>query len=217
MSVALDTIIDKVSVSDITQTLVDLSITINAQTEFLTLIPEKAGIRWDDAVAIFSDASMLTPICIQRGPDSFSDLNFISPSGTTQDMGVIQGRTPTIPGGAFGEGVAVVSGSKKTYFSSDVNAAANTQTEIFGAQGANTQIWVYGYEFHANAAGTMKLESANTAKTGVMPVGANGGSARDVGDADGPIFKCATNEDLNITTVTCEIDGVVNGFVVDVS
>ncbi len=105
MSVALDTIIDKVTVSDTGQTLTDLSISIDAQAEFLTLVPEKAGIRWDDTAAVFSDAAKLSPICIQIGPDSFSDLNFISPSGTTQDMAVIQGRTPSIPGGAFGEDV----------------------------------------------------------------------------------------------------------------
>ena len=87
-----------------------------------------------------------------------------------------------------------------------VNVAAGAGQAIQAAPGAGHQLWVYGYELHANVAGTLQLLSAATAKTGIMPVGANGGMARQ---SVHPLFKCATNEALNITAVTCAADGIV--------
>ena len=87
-----------------------------------------------------------------------------------------------------------------------VNMAAGAGQAVQATPGAGHQLWVYGYELHANVAGTLQLLSAATAKTGIMPVGANGGVARDSAH---PIFKCATNEALNLTAVTCAVDGIV--------
>jgi len=86
----------------------------------------------------------------------------------------------------------------------DANAAAQ---DLVAAPGAGHQLWVYGYELHANIAGTYQfLDSTPTNRTGIMPVGANGGMARD---SAYPIFKCATNTKLQIKSVTCAADGVV--------
>ena len=104
----------------------------------------------------------------------------------------------------------------KVYFSSDINASAGAQTQIFGAQGAGTQIWIVGYSVGANALGTYKFQSSDTDLSGVKPVGATGGGNRESADRDNPLFKCATNKAFNITTVDCTIDGEINGYVVTV-
>jgi hypothetical protein len=85
----------------------------------------------------------------------------------------------------------------------DANAAAQ---ELIAAPAAGHQLWIYGYELHANIAGTFQFLSAATAKTGIMPVAALGGVARD---SSNPIFKCGTAEALNIKSVTCAADGII--------
>ena len=90
--------------------------------------------------------------------------------------------------------------------STAIDHAAGGPTEAIAAQGAGLQIWVYGWALTANVAGSMKLLSAATAKTGTMPIAETGGSAPS---GKHPIFKCGTNEALNITTVTCTLDGVI--------
>ena len=87
-----------------------------------------------------------------------------------------------------------------------VNLDANAAAQQLVAAAAGHQLWVYGYELHANILGSYQFLSAATAKTGIMPVGANGGVARD---SVYPIFKCATGEALNLKSVTCAADGIV--------
>jgi len=88
-----------------------------------------------------------------------------------------------------------------------VNLAAGASQELVAAPAAGHQLWVYGYELHANVAGTVQfLDDTPTAKTGIMPVGALGGVAVM---SPYPIFKCGTAKALDITIVTSEIDGVV--------
>ena len=88
----------------------------------------------------------------------------------------------------------------------DVNEDAGGPNELIATPGAGHALWIYGYELHANLPGTFQLLSATTDKTGIMPIGALGGPARD---SVYPIFKCAENEALNLTTVTCAMDGII--------
>ena len=87
-----------------------------------------------------------------------------------------------------------------------VNEDAGGPNELIATPGAGHQLWIYGYELHANAGGTYQFLSAATAKTGIMPLAALGGVALA---SPYPIFKCATNEALNLTSVTCAIDGII--------
>ena len=88
-----------------------------------------------------------------------------------------------------------------------VNHAVGGPTAAIVNEVAGVEIWVYGYELHANVAGTVQfLDDTPTAKTGVMPVGANGGVAVM---SPYPIFKCGAAKDLDITTGTCEVDGLI--------
>jgi len=96
-----------------------------------------------------------------------------------------------------------------------VNVDAGASQELIAAPGADHQLWIYGYELHANVGGTYQLlDDTPTAKTGIMPVAALGGVARD---SAYPIFKCATNKALDITAVTCAADGIITYRDVDVS
>jgi len=91
--------------------------------------------------------------------------------------------------------------------STPVNLAAGAQQEVIATPGAGHQLWVYGYELHANAGGTVQFhDESDTAATGIMPVGANGGMAIA---SPYPLFKLATNKALELSVVTSEIDGVI--------
>jgi len=104
-----------------------------------------------------------------------------------------------------------------TQQSAAVNAAADATTAIVAAQGAGTQIWVYGYELGVTPGGTYLWKSAATAKQAAVPRGANGGAVRDSGGhRTRPLFKCGTNEALNLTTVTAAVTGDVSYRVVNV-
>ena len=96
-------------------------------------------------------------------------------------------------------------GSSMTSVAVNVDAGAAAQ-ELIGTPGAGHELWIYGYELHANIGGTYQFLSAATAKTGIMPVAALGGVARD---SSNPIFKCTANEALNIKSVTCAADGII--------
>ena len=101
---------------------------------------------------------------------------------------------------------AISTGLGASMTSAAVNVDAGAAQELIAAPAAGHQLWIYGYELHANIGGTYQLLSAATAKTGIMPVAALSGVARD---SSNPIFKCATAEALNITAVTCAADGII--------
>lgn len=82
------------------------------------------------------------------------------------------------------------------------------QTAVVAAQGAGVRVYVVGYLVTADAAGTLKFESASTALTGVMAVPANG-QLKDTAHPGGYLFRTAANEALNITTVTSKAAGYV--------
>lgn len=89
-----------------------------------------------------------------------------------------------------------------------VDVPAGATTELLAAPGEGKCFWIYDWLLGAAAAtGTYQLLSAATVKTGSIPAGVNSGSSR--GNII-PIFKCAFNEALNITTVGNTIDGVLS-------
>jgi len=91
-----------------------------------------------------------------------------------------------------------------------VNVSAGTTTIVAGVPGK--KIRVLGWYVAASLApGSYTWLSGVTSKTGVIPVGINGGGNTDVQ------FTCATGDDLNITTVGADIDGIVNYEIIDPS
>lgn len=98
-----------------------------------------------------------------------------------------------------------------------VNLAAGAD-QVLVASAANKQIWVYGVMLMANVAGTISIQDEdNTPITGIIPVGITGGFAmHPSGNFAMPIWKCATDKDLEIDIVTSEVDGWIDYAIVSV-
>lgn len=97
-----------------------------------------------------------------------------------------------------------------------VNFAAGADQKLVDAPGANKQIWVYGYQFTVNTAGSISFQDEdNTALSGVMPVD-KGIAVTPSGDPRMPLFKVATNKQLELDVVTCEVDGTLQYAIVSV-
>jgi hypothetical protein len=95
-----------------------------------------------------------------------------------------------------------------SYANVAINLAAGAN-QVLVSSAANKQIWVYGYTIVANVAGTVSFQDEDdTAITGIMPIDAKGGIARNPsGNFSMPIWKLATDKDLEVDIVTSEIDG----------
>lgn len=95
-------------------------------------------------------------------------------------------------------------------------AAGNDQVLV--ASAASKQIWVYGIGFTTNVAGTVSFQDEdNTAITGIMNIAANSGMAiAPSGNFSMPIWKLATDKDLEVDVVTAELDGWVDYAILSV-
>jgi hypothetical protein len=95
-------------------------------------------------------------------------------------------------------------------------SAGNNQVLVSSA--ASKQIWVYGITFVLNVAGTVSVQDEDdTAITGIMPFAANSGlSIPPSGNFSMPIWKLATDKDLEVDVVTAELDGFVSYAIVSV-
>lgn len=102
-----------------------------------------------------------------------------------------------------------------THKSINLTAAAN---QVLVSSAANKQIWVYGICLVVNVAGSCSLQDEDdTAITGIMPFDANSGIAiAPSGNFAMPLFKLATDKDLEIDVVTSEVDGWLDYAIVSV-
>lgn len=89
-----------------------------------------------------------------------------------------------------------------------INLAAGAD-QVLVSSSANKQIWVYGLGITVNVAGTVSFQDEdNTAITGIMPFATNGGmTVAPSGNFAMPIWKLATDKDLEVDVVTSELDG----------
>ena len=87
-----------------------------------------------------------------------------------------------------------------------VAQGAAGQTAVVAAAGAGKVIEVLGYDLTLDAAGTLKFQSANTDKSGAVPLADKGRLALAAGF---PLLRTAANEALNITTATGKAFGYV--------
>jgi len=117
-------------------------------------------------------------------------------------------------GASIGPGNPVVD----SYTQISINLAAAAD-QVLVSSSANKQIWVYGYQFTVNVAGTVSFQDEdNVAISGIMNFAANGGAAiSPSGNFAQPIWKLGTNKDLEVDVVTSEIDGWLSYAIVDVS
>ena len=102
-----------------------------------------------------------------------------------------------------------------TQLAINLNAGAD---QVLVSSAANKQIWVYGVAFTLSVAGTVSFQDEdNTAITGIMDFAANSGlNTPTSGNFAMPIWKLATDKDLEVDVVTAAIDGWLNYAIVSV-
>jgi hypothetical protein len=95
-------------------------------------------------------------------------------------------------------------------------SAGNNQVLVSSA--ASKQIWVYGIGFTLSVAGSASFQDEDdTAITGVMPFAALSGMAvPPSGNFSMPIWKLATDKDLEVDLVTADMDGWIDYAILSV-
>ena len=90
--------------------------------------------------------------------------------------------------------------------------------QVLVSSAANKQIWVYGVTFTLSVAGTVSFQDEdNLAITGIMDFAANSGLALPPsGNFSMPIWKLATNKDLETDIVSANVDGWLDYAIVSV-
>ena len=99
-----------------------------------------------------------------------------------------------------------------------INVGAGATDTVLVSSAASKQIWVYSIMITANVAGTVSIQDQDDAAiTGVVQLGATGGySVAPSGNFAMPIWKLGTDKDLEMDTVTCEVDGFLTYAIVSV-
>ena len=102
-----------------------------------------------------------------------------------------------------------------THLAINLNAGAN---QVLVASAASKQIWVYGITYTCSVAGTVSFQDEDdTAVTGIMDHAANSGLAMPPsGNFSMPIWKLATDKDLEVDVVDAAIDGWLDYAIVSV-
>lgn len=98
-----------------------------------------------------------------------------------------------------------------------INLAAGAD-QVLVASAANKQVWVYGITITVNVAGTASFQDEdNVAISGIIQLGTTGGfSVAPSGNFAMPMWKCATDKDLEVDVVTSELDGFLEYALVSV-
>jgi hypothetical protein len=102
-----------------------------------------------------------------------------------------------------------------TQLAINLNAGAD---QVLVSSAASKQIWVYGITYTCSVAGTVSFQDEDdTAITGIMDHAANSGLSHPAfGNFTMPIWKLATNKDLEVDVVNCAIDGWMNYAIISV-
>ena len=118
-----------------------------------------------------------------------------------------------LSGSVIGAGDPVV--DSYNHIAINLNAGAN---QVLVASAASKQIWVYGIIYTCSADGTVSFQDEDdTAVTGIMDHAANSGLSHPTsGNFSMPIWKLATDKDLEVDIVDCAIDGWLDYAIVSV-
>jgi hypothetical protein len=104
-----------------------------------------------------------------------------------------------------------------SYVHAAINLSAGAD-QVLVASSPNKQVWVYAIHFSLSANGTVSFQDEdNTAITGVMNFAQYSGISTALsGNFSMPIWKLATNKDLEVDLVTADMDGWIDYAIVSV-
>lgn len=156
---------------------------------------------------------------IQDGGNTITVDGTVTANLSSTDNTVLDDMSTYLDG--INDSLLSVSGSGSPTIDSYTHAAINLNAganQVLVSSAASKQIWVYGIGFVVNAAGTVSFQDEDdTAITGIMPIAANSGIANPPsGNFAMPIWKLATNKDLEVDIVTSELDGWIDYAIVSV-
>jgi len=135
-------------------------------------------------------------------------------NSTPQDVKIVDANGSQVTfDSLIGPGEPVI--DSYTHLAVNLNAGAD---QVLVSSAANKQIWVYGVHLVLSVAGTLSFQDEdNLAITGIIPYAANSGPAMPPsGNFAMPIWKLATDKDLEIDIVTASVDGWLDYSVVSV-
>jgi len=160
-----------------------------------------------DPTTSISSAVVTPNVNVQRIGGTATDTNNGTVSAGTQRVTIASNST-----GQIGVTNPALIGPAAIVVDSYTHVAINLATgadQLLVSSAANKQIWVYGFGFTTNVAGTVSFQDEdNTAISGIMPIAENGGLVvNPSGNFAMPIWKLATNKDLEVDIVSCEVDG----------
>lgn len=173
----------------------------------------------DEAVDDNSDAQLVRAVLTARKPDT-TYTNIQSTAGGNLKVSVEEFDTP-LPAGTNNIGdvdvltlPASVQGPGNPSVDSYAHVAINLTTganQVLVSSAASKQIWVYGYALtcgDANGQTVSLQDEDDTAVTGTMEFAQYGGiSAPPSGNFSMPLFKLATDKDLEIDITGGDVDG----------
>lgn len=148
-----------------------------------------------------------------QGTEMQVDVVAALPAGTNNIGDVDVASVPRSQSGPGEPGTAVDS-----YTHAAINLSEGSN-QVLVSSAASKQIWVYGIGFTVSAAGSVSFQDEDdTAITGVMPFAEKSGmTISPSGNFSMPIWKLATNKDLEVDIVTADVDGWIDYAIVSVS
>jgi hypothetical protein len=152
-------------------------------------------------------------LSIAAGDNNIGNVDIASIAAGTNNIGDVDVLTTSLDKSINGAGAPTID----SYTHAAINLAAGAN-QVLVSSAASKQIWVYGITFTVNVAGTVSFQDEDdTAITGIMPIDAKGGMAiAPSGNFAMPIWKLATDKDLEVDVVTSEIDGYLDYAIVSV-
>lgn len=167
-----------------------------------------------DNIVSGSEAQVDVVGALPAGDNNIGNIDLASsiPAGTNNIGDVDVLSVPRSQSGPGEPGTAIDS-----YNTIALNLSAGNN-QVLVSSAANKQIWVYGIGFTLSAAGTVSFQDEDdTAITGVMNFAQYSGlNTPPRGNFSMPIWKLATDKDLEVDLVTADLDGWLNYAIVSV-
>jgi hypothetical protein len=135
------------------------------------------------------------------------------PSHAVTNAGTFATQVTSLPSAIQGAGNPTIDSYQTATITSKTGA-----NQVIVSSAADKQIWVYGFGFSGTVAGTVAFQDEDdTVLTGAMNITATGGFVSSPsGNFAMPLFKLATDKDLEMDIVTTTINGWVAYAIVSV-